>query len=242
MADCAIDDCYSAHAAVSYVNVARTSIMHCRSTGQPSLADYCNLAHCVIAHNGDIDVDNSHLLRGTKGAGATANYVINCTIQDNARNGTSTTAPRYIYNTIFWQGGIYSAIFENSVFSSGRNGMGSAAAPTEPSSTNATATSVFSKGNNVTAGVTANDFRLVKGATLANATVADSPALNLGSAALLEVLPEEYRWKDCYGNTVTPVDGKIHAGAVQTTMTPVAGVTFSEKTSRISTRGPCATT
>ena len=90
VADCAIEDCYSYCAAVKYVNVARTSIMHCRSTGIPVAADYCNLAHCVIAHNGDMDVYNIHLLRGTRGEGATANYVINCTIQDNARDRKST--------------------------------------------------------------------------------------------------------------------------------------------------------
>ena len=237
VADCAIDDCYSAHAAVSYVNVARTIITHCRSTGQPTVSDYCNLAYCIIAHNGDIDVNNIHLLRGTRGAGATANYVINCTIQDNARNGTSTTSPRYIYNSIFWQGSIYSPVLEYSVFSNGRGGMGNASTPVDVSSTNATATSVFSKGNGVTAGVAANDFRLVRAATLANATVADSPALNFASAALLDVLPEAYRWTDFNGDPVTPVDGKIHAGAVQTMMTPVAGVTLAEKTSRLSVNG-----
>ena len=237
VADCAIDDCYSCRAALRYVNVARTVITHCRATAVPTVADYCNLAWCAVAHNGVLTLD-CHLLRGTKGDGATANHVINCTIQDNARNGTSTTAPRYICNTIFRQGGIYSPILRNSVFSNGRGGMGNASNPTDVSSTNATATSVFSKSDGVTAGAAVNDFRLVKATTLANATVADSPALNVGDAALLDVLPEEYRWTDCYGHAVTPVDGKIHAGAVQETMTPAAAISFSsDNTSCISVNG-----
>ena len=237
VADCAIDDCYSCRAALRYVNVARTVITHCRATAVPTVADYCNLAWCAVAHNGVLTLD-CHLLRGTKGDGATANHVINCTIQDNARNGTSTTAPRYICNTIFRQGGIYSPILRNSVFSSGRGSMGNASNPTDVSSTNATATSVFSKSDGVTAGAAVNDFRLVKATTLANATVADSPALNVGDAALLDVLPEEYRWTDCYGHAVTPVDGKIHAGAVQETMTPAAAISFnSDNTSCISVNG-----
>lgn len=235
VADCAIDDCYSYCAAVMYVNVARTIITHCRSASTPTAAYYCNLAWCVVAHNGDDT--NTHLLQGEKTAGATANYVINCTIQDNAKNGTSVAAPRYIYNTVFWQDAICSPVLENSVFSSQRDKMGNANYPVDVSSTNETATSVFSIGNNVTAGTAANDFRLVKGAALVNATVADSPALNLGSAALLDVLPEAYRWKDCNGNSVVPVAGRIHAGAVQETMTPVAGVTLSGKTSRLSVNG-----
>ena len=229
VADCAIDDCYSYRCAVKYVNVARTIITHCWGPNLPTVSDYCNLAWCVVAHNGDQGVD-VHLLRGTKTDGATANYVINCTIQDNARNGTSTSAPRYFLNSIFWQGGVYSPMLANSVFSNGRGGMGNSSNPVDPSSTNATATSVFSKGDGVTAGPAANDFRLVRGTTLANATVSDSPALNLGSSSHLELLPEAYRWKDCYGNAVTPVNGKIHAGAVQETMTPVAGVTINGNT------------
>ncbi|MBQ6340468.1 MAG: hypothetical protein IJI36_15120, partial [Kiritimatiellae bacterium] len=237
VADCAIDDCYSCRAALKYVNVARTIITHCRATAVPTVADYCNLAWCAVAHNGVLTLD-CHLLRGTKGDGATANHVINCTIQDNARNGTSTTAPRYICNTIFRQGGIYSPILRNSVFSNGRDGMGNASNPTDVSSTNATATSVFSKADGVTAGTAVNDFRLVKATTLANKEVADSPALDVGDAALLDVLPEEYRWTDCYGHAVTPVDGKIHAGAVQETMTPAAAISFSsDNTSCISVNG-----
>ena len=236
VADCAIDDCYSYCAAVQYVNVARTIITHCRSASTPTAAYYCNLVWCVVAHNGDGGT-NSHLLQGAKYDGETANYVINCTIQDNAKNGTSVAPPRYIYNSIFYQYNIYSPILANSVFSLARDKMGSADSPVDVSSTNATATSVFSKGNGVTAGMAANDFRLVRAATLANATVADSPALNVGSAALLDVLPEAYRWKDCYGNAVVPVAGKVHAGAVQETMTPVAGVTLYEKTGRISVNG-----
>ena len=236
VADCAIDDCYSYRCAVKYVNVARTIITRCWGPNLPTVADYCNLAWCVVAHNGDQGVD-VHLLRGTKTDGSTANYIVNCTIQDNARNGTSTSAPRYVLNSIFWQSGVYSPMLANSVFSNGRGGMGNSSNPVDPSSTNATATSVFSKGDGVTAGPAANDFRLVRGTTLANATVADSPALNLGSSSHLELLPEAYRWKDCYGNAVTPVNGKIHAGAVQETMTPVAGVTINGNTRWLSVNG-----
>ena len=236
IADCKIDDCYSACGAVWRVNMARTFITHCRSDSTPTAAYYCNLAWCVVAHNGDGNV-NSHLLQGEESDGSAANYVINCTIQDNARNGTSTASPRYIYNSIFYQFSIYSPILANSVFSLARDKMGNADNPVHVASTNAAATSTFGAGNGVTAGMAANDFRLVREATLENATVADSPALNIGSAALLDVLPEAYRWKDCCGNTVTPVSGKIHAGAVQETMTPVAGVTLYDNTSRLSVNG-----
>ena len=224
--DCAVSNVFASVGAVSYVNVARTIFMKCQGNDFASVADRSDLVFCIAAHNQQ--VKNSHLFRGSRVAGATGNRLVNCTVVDTAGSASSvnmmsTGGPYYLQNTIVDMGGVYARELDGCVFANTRGGLGSSGSPVTEASTNETATSFFNRSNKVIASVVTDDFRPIAPCDL----VPDGPAYARGFAAHLEAFPEEFRGKDVYGNPVMPdAEGRIHAGAVQTPMTPVTGFTI----------------
>lgn len=231
VADCAVSNIYSSCAAVAYVNVARTSFMCCKTAAIPAVADYCNLAFCIVAHCKQDS--NCHAIRGTRNDENKANSLINCTIWDIDRNCTSTTAPRYCHNCICNNSGLYSLYVDGSVLSVGRNGLGTASTPTDPSSTNDTATSAFSVTDKVFGSLMLDDFRLPS----SFGGFEGSKAIDRGFLSHLDRLPVAYRSLDFNGNPVTPVGGRIHAGAVQTVFTPTAAFTITKNVKYVAVNG-----
>lgn len=210
VADCAISNISASVGALAYVNVARTSVMNCKSVEQPYVASYCNLAYCIVAHC--YQSSNKHCILGTR-TGDKANFLVNCTFVDLCNNLTSTTCPGSIDNSISDNGGIFPVTIDGCVLSSSRGGIGNADRPIDPACTNlATSTCVFSTVDGVVAGKVIDDFRLPS----------SSPAVGLGLADKLLRLPEAYRYVDFNGNPVTVEDGHVHAGAVQTVFEPTA--------------------
>lgn len=218
VADCAISNIYSSCAAVAYVNVARTSFMRCKTVALPYIGESCNYAFCIMAHCPQDT--NVHAIRGVNADETKANVIVNCTFSDLDRNMTSTSGPRYFYNNITDNTGLYTVMMDGCVVSRSRLGWVGSTLAIDDSSTNATATSAFSSGDRVIANTAANDWRL-PGAL--GTAFEGSKAIGRGFAKHLERLPEEYRSRDFFGNPVEPtIDGRVHAGAVQTVFTPQA--------------------
>lgn len=225
--DCAVSNIHASVGAMSYVNIARTIFQNCVGYDFASVADRSDLVHCLVVHQRQDS--NRHSFRGQRSEGATGNRIVNCTILDatSGVNTMSSSGTYYLQNSILDYGGIFSREVDHCVLSNGRGGLGSAGSPVLASCTNEQATCVFSAADKVVASTQLNDFRPIRAVELvvgsATNAIPDSPAIGLADARHLEVFPEEFRWRDVYGNpVVTNANGRFNAGAVQTTMTPVA--------------------
>jgi len=206
--DCVVSNCAVGYGAVAYVNAARTKIAGNRvnAKGNGSASAFANLVWCVITGNSN----GVNVYAG--------NYLVNCTQVNNAGNAVSSaTSPANVFNSIVVANGsddTKKALLKRCV---------STASYTTDQKSNGSADG----GNQMKAGLLhvaaplLGDFRPVVACDVAPS----AKACGLADPSLLDIVPEAYRLTDYLGNAVTPdEDGNIHAGAVQTPMTPVAGV------------------
>ncbi len=204
--DCVISNCAAGYGSIAYVNAARTRLSGNRinKNGLGSAAAFANLAWCIISGNRG----GANIYQGT--------YLVNCTQVNNAGNATATASPTYIYNSIIV--GNESCNTRKSVLKH----CISTAGYTDEQKANGSADSgnAMNAGYSHVAAPALDDFRPVAACEVAP----DAKACGFADAALLDVVPEAYRMRDYAGNAVTAVDGQINAGAMQSPMTPLAGV------------------
>ena len=220
ISDCAVENCYSGTGAFACVNVARTIVSDCRTSGSASVGNSANFVHCIFTRNSH-GFDNTKPIKDNpllyKG-----NYVINCTF---ARNSSATAVlsakPVNMYNCVVVESTVNGSIRADNIFNCVSQGGDSGLEAT-------------SKGDNVTsrnfqlAAPIFDDYRPVADLTVFNfATVPSVPTT--GKLSWLNDVPEEFRLKDVYGDpVVADEDGRICAGAVQTKMYPVAGINSNQ--------------
>lgn len=228
--DCAAENCRCYLGTFAQVNVARTIVRDCHTIGSCSVGAEANFVHCVFSYVSDgtssAPLHDNPALRG-------GDYVVNCTF---ARLGSSTAvngnAPTYMYNCV---------VTENASTASDEVRAGSifncvAAIDSATHFKAATGNS----GENYAyfyqiAAPLLDDYRPVASLAAFN-FVTPAKAATLGDPKWLADIPEEFRWKDVYGTAFEAKDGHICAGAVQTTMTPVAG--FATSSASIDGRSP----
>lgn len=209
--DCAADNCATYRGAFGKVNVARTIIRGCRTYGNCAGGYQCNFFHCLFYRNGD--GDNSVFYRNPVVCGG--DYVVNSSFVRNVGpvSASGNDAPKYIYNTV---------VAESDNNSNTRATTIKNLVIHEQSAciTASVKENIYASRKFQLAAPVFGDFRPL---AAVEGVSANAVAATAGSATLLEVIPEEYRWKDVYGKEFSAVDGVIAAGAVQTVMTPVAG-------------------
>ena len=126
---------------------------------------------------------------------------VNCTFVNNEGAGVQANGSTFV-------GGVCNCLFQN-------NGDAINGTPSGTSASN-TANSAYTTRLNVFSPYD-GDYRLT----------VDSDGLGAGSAEYLELIPEEFRGMDYYGNPRT-TGGVVHAGAVQDALTEAAsGIGFS---------------
>jgi len=202
--DCVISNCsITCSGVLNRVNAIRVHLRNNSGTATGLNAYYCNLAYSVLAGaNGQAGV-----------LGGAANVMVNCTIVGGSHIPTSSSNKMNLYNVIITggvNGGANCTVARNSVFAAACTG-------------DVDASNLISANYNKDqlAAPLYEDYRpLVATAGFCS----DAVACGLGSTNWLDKIPARYRWTDIDGTAVVPsAEGRIHAGAVQTSVTPVRG-------------------
>ena len=204
--DCVISNCaYQASGALGRVNAARTCVRDCYSSSVGVNAVQCNLIHCVLAgYSGNVGIN-----------GTASQYAINCTIVNGSHNPCSTSCVMYFLNTVF------TALNNTSVNCTAVTNCVMPGAANKGDSSDTSNLKGSSYNYSQIAAPLFGDFRPL----VAVAGVCPSASLlGKGDPKWLALVPEKYRYVDMEGTAFEPDgNGKIAVGAVQTSMTPVAG-------------------
>ena len=203
---CSISNCsYQAVGALGRVNAARVRVQNNYGSQAGVNAYQCNLVFCAFTG-----------AKGQVGLNGTANqYAINCTIVNGSHNPCSSSCAMNFLNTVISAHNnmtIQSTACTNCVFG------------TTPSSGDYSDASNFTGAKYLYSQIASplfGDFRPLE----KDDRICSSASLCWsGDAKWLELVPEKYRFVDMEGTAfVANESGKIHVGAVQTSMKPVAG-------------------
>jgi len=220
--DCTISNCaYNAYGAIGRVNAVRTFIKGNYSEKAGVNAYQCNLMFCVIAGS-----------RGQVGiTGADNQYMINCTIANVSHNPCSSSCKMTLLNSV-------------ATACQGSSMTGSAVSNCVSYSIGAPTGGTLMMGGSIKgldcrrqqlAAPLFDDFRPVVNVV----GLSDKAILcGGGDACWLELIPEKYRGVDFAGNAFdSDAEGRIHIGAVQTPITPVAGFHLNDNDSYIHING-----
>ena len=211
--DCVISNCsMTCSGVLGRVNAVRVHLRNNTGTAAGLYAYYCNLAHCVLAGgSGQVGL-----------LGGANNVMVNCSLVGGTYNATSSSNAMKCYNVLVTagcNGGFWCTETRNSVLVA-KNGTGDF---DNSNLINAN----YNKGQ--LAGPLCADYRpMTKVAGFSDNAV----ACGQGSAKWLELIPARYRMTDFEGKPISPTEGRIHAGAVQTAVTPVCGFTTTDASLR----------
>lgn len=203
--DCVISNCsITCNGVLGRVNAIRVHLRNNSGTSTGLNAYYCNLAHSVLAGaNGQAGL-----------LGSAANVMVNSTVVGGSHIPTSTSNKMCFYNVIMTGGinaGANCTEARNSVFAGTCTG--------DADGSNMISSSKYNK-DQIAAPLYADYRPLVPSAGFCP----DAVACGLGHTNWLAKVPERYRWTDFDGRpVVATAEGRIQAGAVQTTVTPVCG-------------------
>ena len=220
VSDCAVSNSYCYRGTFGYVNVARTIITGCHTRENVSVGYMSNFVHCLFTGNSD-DSGSGLSAQPLIWGGA---YVVNCTF---ARNGSAMTqsganAPTRMCNCLVAEER-NPAMRASYIYNCVTEGVAASVTAATDSGDN------FVSQKYQMGAPALGDFRPVSDlSALRASTVAVAHAATAGSTSWLAGFPEEYKWKDVYGEQVVPQGTTIAAGAVQTTMVPVQGFTADE--------------
>ena len=205
--DCAISNCaYQAYGALGRVNAARVLVKYTYSDHTGMNAYQCNLVFCAFT--------------GAKGQpgllGSKDQYAINCTFANGSHNPCSSSCAMNFYNSAF-------VAFAN---------IGMKYTEAANCILPDTSGNVDSLKNNKSIGNTPQiasplfgDFRPL---VSTDSLTPKASMCGSGNARYLELVPSKYRNIDMEGVAFSAeTGGSIHVGAVQTSMTPVAGFYYA---------------
>lgn len=209
---CTISNCsYQAHGALGRVNAARVCVQNTYGDHAGVNAYQCNLVFCAFT--------------GTKGqvgiGGKNSQYAINCTFANGSHASCSTACKMNFYNSAFVayaNANIYYTDVANCVLSTQIDSLAGADKK-----------NAFNGNSPQIASPLFGDFRPL----LPTDSICPNTSMcGRGDVSWLELVPSRYRNLDLYGTAFSVgTDGSIHAGAVQTPMTPVAGFLFGNNDS-----------
>lgn len=220
--DCTISNCaYNAYGAIGRVNAVRTFIKGNYSEKSGVNAYQCNLMFCVFAGS-----------RGQVGiTGADNQYMINCTIANLSHNPCSSSCRMTLLNSVATacQGTSMTGI---AVSNCVNYTIGSPSG--EKLMMGGSITGLDCRRQQLAAPLF-DDFRpVIKVAGLSDKAI----LCGGGDACWLDLIPEKYRGVDFAGNAFdSDAEGRIHIGAVQTPIIPVAGFHLKDDDSYVHING-----
>ena len=204
--DCAISNCsYQANGALGRVNAARVRGLNNYSDHAGVNAYQCNLVFCAFT--------------GSKGqvgiSGDNTQYAINCTFVNGSHNPCSSSCKMNFLNTVISahnNATIQSTACTNCVFCA------------MPSSGDYSDTSNLIGASYIHSQIASPLFGDFRPLEKDDRICSSASCCWRGDVKWLNLVPEKYRFVDMEGTAfVANESGKIHVGAVQTSMNPVAG-------------------
>ena len=206
--DCVVSNASASSGILGNVNCARTWVTDITVNGNnTSCGQNINAIHSVFTHCQGIAL-------------AVCNTIANCYFADHGNRVTSVNPPMKIYNTIIQFAGARIDAkdgydYQDNIFDSGSIYVDTGKTP--PSGTLA---NILVKGGSQIVNLPIGDFRPLASHSYMSSESYKAGAANHGSAAWLELFPEEFRYVDFYGKPFTPSNGRVHAGASQELVTP----------------------
>ena len=202
--DCVVSNASTGAGILGNVNCARTWVTDVTVDGNnTSCGQNINAIHSVFTHSKGIAL-------------AACGTIVNCYFADFGNRVTSVNPPMKIYNTIIQFAGtrIDAAAgydYQDNIFDVG-------SVYSQPAS-GAMVNTLVKSGSQVV-NLPLGDFRPLASHSFMTSDSYKAGAANHGSAAWLELFPEEFRYVDFYGKPFAPENGKVHAGASQELVTP----------------------
>ena len=202
--DCVVSNASATSGILGNVNCARTWVTGITVDGNnTSCGQNINAIHSVFTHCKGIAV-------------AYCNTIANCYFADFGNRVTSTSPPMKLYNNIFqFAGGRIDAAdgydYQDNIFDVDN-------VYSQPAS--GAMVNTLKKTGSQIVNLPLGDFRPLASHSYMGSDLYKAGAANHGSAAWLELFPEEFRHVDFYGKPFTPENGRVHAGASQELVTP----------------------